>query len=354
MEGPLVFLNGRCPKWLASKRPGTSQCRKQTVHRALGMLRYLIHYPILVLALAVLLYFAIPRLIKAGVRYVVVPVAVLGGVYLAVNNPSSALGLAQAAWHGITAHPVVFSVAILIALALALSPYILVGVALLVLFSGVQLLPAPLRPLLPSPIIEAERQISRAQSALRLPGRPAPELQSAPSTSSTSLVDRLSLPFRERLGAQRQVPGKPQLRQDSSSTSPEANPSVDPGRRGIGARVLRRVDQISKESGPAKTRQRASELTATVKADAIPVFQEGLTKSRQQASEWIGSIKANAVPALQDGIVKSQQGLGKLTAVVKTKTVPALQAGLARSQEGLQSWRNSLAKAAVEQRSKEP
>lgn len=55
----------------------------------------------------------------------------------------------------LNAHRVEASVAIIIVLAFALSPYLLIGLVVLFLVVGVPNLPPFLRPLLPGPVIQA-------------------------------------------------------------------------------------------------------------------------------------------------------------------------------------------------------
>jgi hypothetical protein len=59
-------------------------------------------------------------------------------------------------------HPVASSAAILIVLGVMLSPYVLVAVAALVLYSGVQLLPQWAKPGLPAPLVQVSVYAARA------------------------------------------------------------------------------------------------------------------------------------------------------------------------------------------------
>ncbi|KAK9825143.1 hypothetical protein WJX81_003939 [Elliptochloris bilobata] len=97
------------------------------------------------------------------------------GLY--VIDRGTTVPLADGAMHGIrngvtgwlagadvvTHHPAEVSSVILLGVALLLSPYLLAGLVILLLVTGVPRLPAMLRPALPSPIVEAQSRLADAR-----------------------------------------------------------------------------------------------------------------------------------------------------------------------------------------------
>jgi len=66
-------------------------------------------------------------------------------------------------------HPITSSAIILALLALALSPYLLLGLGLLVVLGGVQLIPPQYKPYLPQPFRQAEDTVESIQTKVRKP-----------------------------------------------------------------------------------------------------------------------------------------------------------------------------------------
>lgn len=122
------------------------------------VIRFLVDNPFVLLGLAVALYLILPRLLRFTTRFILLPAAVAGGVYLVVTNPNTSYKFATTAFGYVTANPAIASGVILFALALALSPYVLViGGAVLVFSLGS--LPEPFKKLLPPPVAQAERSV---------------------------------------------------------------------------------------------------------------------------------------------------------------------------------------------------
>ena len=173
------------------------------------VLTFLLQHPLITLGVAAALYFLVPRLFRALVRYLVVPLALALALYVVSLNPAAATSFAQGSFNCapsscacltwtcislcknmeraqpeaallcpsqpplphplvvcvprcclllsravIVGHPVETSAVIIVALAFALSPYILVLGAVLVLVTGVPSLPPFLRPVVPAPVLE--------------------------------------------------------------------------------------------------------------------------------------------------------------------------------------------------------
>lgn len=128
---------------------------------------FLLKHPIVAAAFGGTLAFAVPRLVRAGIRFIVVPAIGLLVAYLAVSNPSFVWGVASTATSAVVAHPLATSAAILAVSGLLLSPYILFAGAALLLVSGTKVLPPFLRPALPGPVSEAFKQLDVVQGQTR-------------------------------------------------------------------------------------------------------------------------------------------------------------------------------------------
>jgi hypothetical protein len=61
------------------------------------VLTFLLQHPFITLFAAASLYFVVPRLVKAGIRFVVVPAALALALYLVSLNPSAAVDLTRGA-----------------------------------------------------------------------------------------------------------------------------------------------------------------------------------------------------------------------------------------------------------------
>lgn len=60
---------------------------------------FLLHNPLAALAVAGLAYYAIPRLTRAVVKFLVVPLALFATGYVAVSNPQASVHLLEALWN---------------------------------------------------------------------------------------------------------------------------------------------------------------------------------------------------------------------------------------------------------------
>ena len=59
------------------------------------ILTYLLQHPLITLGIAAALYYLVPRIFRAFVRYLVLPVALALAIYVVSLNPSAATGFAQ-------------------------------------------------------------------------------------------------------------------------------------------------------------------------------------------------------------------------------------------------------------------
>lgn len=132
------------------------------------VIQFLVNNPFVTLGFAVAAYFIVPRLIRVAVKFVLVPVAIGGVGYLIVTNPSTSLGFAKSTVGYVLANPAITSIAILTALALVLSPYVLVIGGVFLLFSAASL-PGPLKRILPGPVVEAEKQLNVVRQQVKGP-----------------------------------------------------------------------------------------------------------------------------------------------------------------------------------------
>jgi hypothetical protein len=114
----------------------------------------------------------VPRAVRLLTRAVLVPLALVAAVAAVATAPHAAgaalTGLVQFG----AAHPVLVSAAILGGAGLVLSPYLLLAGLAAALAFGVPRLPAPLRPVLPAPLVEAERGLVGAAGSGRAALRP--------------------------------------------------------------------------------------------------------------------------------------------------------------------------------------
>lgn len=129
---------------------------------------FLVNNPFVTLGVAIALYLIVPRILRLATRFILLPAAVAGGVYLVITNPSTSWNVVSSAFGYITANPAVTSIAILGALALALSPYVLIIGGIVLVFSATSL-PGPLKRLLPAPIVEADRQLDFVREQVKGP-----------------------------------------------------------------------------------------------------------------------------------------------------------------------------------------
>lgn len=128
---------------------------------------YLLQHPVAALVAGGGAAVLIPRLVRFGFRFVVVPAVVLLIGWIAFNNPGSAYAAASGLFSAVVAHPVATSTVILLGSSFLLSPYILVAVVAVVLTTGSSLLPSFMRPALPGPVNEAFKQVDAAQEQVQ-------------------------------------------------------------------------------------------------------------------------------------------------------------------------------------------
>jgi hypothetical protein len=131
------------------------------------VLGFLLNHPVAAAAVGGGLAIAVPRLVRLGVRFVVVPAVLLLVLYLAARNPSFVSGAISGTASAVVTHPVATSAVILVGSSLLLSPYILVAGIALVLVTGTKILPGFMRPALPGPVSEALRQVDLLQGQTR-------------------------------------------------------------------------------------------------------------------------------------------------------------------------------------------
>ncbi|BDA45065.1 hypothetical protein COCOBI_06-5450 [Coccomyxa sp. Obi] len=169
----------------------------------LGVLTFLLQNPLVTLGVAAALYYIIPRAFRALVRWIVLPLVLALVAYVILENPSAALGLAKGLFGFLNAHRIEASVAIIIALAFALSPYLLIGLVVLFLVVGVPNMPPFLRPLLPGPVIQVQKQASDFQQAVQGPmralGQRVGDVGSGLQRSFKDVLDRTTQPVAQAL-----------------------------------------------------------------------------------------------------------------------------------------------------------
>ncbi|KAK9907977.1 hypothetical protein WJX75_000941 [Coccomyxa subellipsoidea] len=123
--------------------------------------------------------------------------------YVIFENPSAALGLAKGLYSFLDAHRVESSAAIIIALAIILSPYLLIALVVLFLIVGVPNLPSFLRPLLPAPVVQVQKQASEFQKAVQGPlqslGRQVGDVGGGLQRSFGDVLDKTTQPFSQAL-----------------------------------------------------------------------------------------------------------------------------------------------------------
>ncbi|KAK9844750.1 hypothetical protein WJX74_006341 [Apatococcus lobatus] len=150
----------------------------------LQILGFLLNNPIVTLVIAGVAIWAIPRLARAAVRFILIPAAVLGLAYLVISNPQTSFAFAGTALSYVSSHPVITSAVILVGLSFVLSPYILVAGASVLLIGGYNFLPSQFRYLIPAPIVEADKQLTGVRQRLFKSGqelqREAPSVKSDP------------------------------------------------------------------------------------------------------------------------------------------------------------------------------
>lgn len=132
------------------------------------VISFLVNNPFVTLGVAVALYLIVPRVLRLATKYILLPAAVAGGVYLVITNPSTSWSVVSTGFGYVINNPAIASVAILGALALALSPYVLVIGGIVLVFSATSL-PGPLKKLLPGPIVEADRQLDFVREQVKGP-----------------------------------------------------------------------------------------------------------------------------------------------------------------------------------------
>lgn len=157
------------------------------------VLNYLLANPLVTFGLAVFLYITIPRLWRAFVRFIVIPAIVLATAYIVVKNPATFSNVGSTLTHFTSDHPYATSAVILIGLTLVLSPYLLTGLLVLFVATGLPRLPAPIRNFLPPPMREIEQQFNSFDASVRGPidsiKQQALRLGSGISTTGTQLAD---------------------------------------------------------------------------------------------------------------------------------------------------------------------
>eukprot|EP00208_Stichococcus_sp_RCC1054_P007698 CAMPEP_0206140836 /NCGR_PEP_ID=MMETSP1473-20131121/10794_1 /ASSEMBLY_ACC=CAM_ASM_001109 /TAXON_ID=1461547 /ORGANISM="Stichococcus sp, Strain RCC1054" /LENGTH=311 /DNA_ID=CAMNT_0053535151 /DNA_START=248 /DNA_END=1184 /DNA_ORIENTATION=+ len=137
------------------------------IENPFAVLGYLLQNPVAALAVGGGAAFIIPRLVRTGVRFVLVPAVLLLAGYIAFSNPQFIWTAATGVTSTVATHPVATSAVILIGSSLMLSPYILLAVLALVLTTGTKILPPFLRPALPGPVSEVFKQVDAAQGQAR-------------------------------------------------------------------------------------------------------------------------------------------------------------------------------------------
>ena len=130
------------------------------------LLRLVEAYPYAAVAVSLAALLIVPKAAELSVKYVVVPGLVLGTAYIAAQHPQEATSLAVGAVNQAREHPKAAAGIIIAMLAVALSPYILVAVAVGLVVSGVQVLPDALKFVVPAPVREVEAQIEQLQRAV--------------------------------------------------------------------------------------------------------------------------------------------------------------------------------------------
>lgn len=131
------------------------------------VLGFLLKHPVAALLVGGGLAIAVPRLVRAVIRFIVVPAALLLLLYVVVRNPGFVWGGVSSAVSAVSAHPITTSAVILVASSLLLSPYILVAGIAVVLVTGTKVLPGFMRPALPGPVSEALHQVDLLQGQTR-------------------------------------------------------------------------------------------------------------------------------------------------------------------------------------------
>ncbi|CAL8469189.1 g8730 [Coccomyxa elongata] len=169
----------------------------------LGVLTFLLQNPLVTLGVAAALYYIVPRAFRALLRWIVLPLVLVLVACVILENPSAALSLAKGLFGFLNAHRVEASIAIIIALAFALSPYLLIGLVVLFLVVGVPNLPPFLRPLLPGPVIQVQKQASDFQQAVQGPmrafGQRVGDAGSGLQRSFEDILDRTTQPVAQAL-----------------------------------------------------------------------------------------------------------------------------------------------------------
>ncbi|EIE21095.1 hypothetical protein COCSUDRAFT_57016 [Coccomyxa subellipsoidea C-169] len=169
----------------------------------LSTLSFLLQNPLVTLAVAAALYYIVPRAFRALVRWLVLPLVLALVAYVIFENPSAALGLGKGVYSFLDGHRVEASAAIIIGLAIILSPYLLIALVVLFLLVGVPNLPSFLRPLLPAPIVQVQKQASNFQQAVQGPlkslGQRAGEVGSGLQRNIGDVLDRTTQPMNQAL-----------------------------------------------------------------------------------------------------------------------------------------------------------
>lgn len=156
--------------WFQEKAPPPTPSPFDILPRIGGpmeVIGYLLQHPVAALVAGGGAAFLIPRLVRFGFRFVVIPGALILVAWLAINNPSSAWTAASGLFSAVVTHPVATSTVILLGSSFFLSPYILVAVLAVLLTTGTSFLPNIIRPALPGPVNEALKQVDAASGQLQ-------------------------------------------------------------------------------------------------------------------------------------------------------------------------------------------
>eukprot|EP00884_Botryococcus_braunii_P010325 jgi/Botrbrau1/19294/Bobra.0073s0037.1 len=161
----ILWILAPCHSAIASEHPEMILAALQPI----DVLWFCLQHPVVTLGAAALTWYIVPRATRAILRFLVLP-AFLGVVALAVvQNPSQGLAALSTIVSFVNAHPIGVSIAILAALGIILSPYLLLGGLILILVVGVPGLPSPMRFFIPTPLLQTEQQLQKVRGQVMGP-----------------------------------------------------------------------------------------------------------------------------------------------------------------------------------------
>lgn len=176
----------------------------------LDVLQYLLRHPVVTLVASGVVLTVVPRLVKFAVR----TAALLGLAFLLVQAFQAedfVPGLLHAMEDLLSAalgHPIATSAVILTFLALALSPYLLLGLLVLVIAGGVQLAPPQAKLFLPQPLRQAEEVIENMQETVREPVKQVSDTVSATKRRVEEPIDKAKEATRNAVRGVQDTAGK--------------------------------------------------------------------------------------------------------------------------------------------------